>query len=142
VSGGGGTDGPGWCASRSRPFAGTVVGSDYDPNAGEGGRACAARAGAALLTPSIGRLADTAVLGVVTNMEFAPRFLLADPDVIAGRLDTGWLDRRAGDFVSAASPSDEQFSVLRPFHWLLRLFPAPAPLVGGASGWRVGPERR
>ena len=42
-------------------------------------------------------LADTAVLGVTTNIEFL-RFLLADPDVAAGRLDTGLLDRRTPDF--------------------------------------------
>ena len=45
-------------------------------------------------------LADTAVLGVTTNIEFL-RFLLADPDVVAGRLDTGLLDRRIGDFAPA-----------------------------------------
>ena len=47
-------------------------------------------------------LADTAVLGVTTNIEFL-RFLLADPDVVAGRLDTGLLDRRTPDFVAARS---------------------------------------
>jgi acetyl-CoA/propionyl-CoA carboxylase biotin carboxyl carrier protein len=76
------------------------------------------------------------VLGVVTNIEFA-RFLLADPDVSAGRLDTGLLDRRAGDFV-ATPPSDEQFIAAAAFHWL-RLFPAPgADLWEVPSGWRVG----
>ena len=40
---------------------------------------------------------DTAVLGLGTNIEFL-RFLLADADVAAGRLDTGLLDLRAGDF--------------------------------------------
>ncbi len=45
-------------------------------------------------------LADTAVLGVTTNIEFL-RFLLADPDVVAGRLDTGLLDRRDADFIPA-----------------------------------------
>src|ERR1700736_2565157 len=81
-------------------------------------------------------LTSTAVLGSITNIEFA-RFLLADPDVTAGRLDTGLLDRRAGDFV-AASPSDEQFIAAAAFHWL-RLFPAPgADLWEVPSGWRVG----
>ncbi len=70
---------------------GTVVGSDYDPMlakviAHADDRAAALRA--------LDRaLADTAVLGVATNIEFL-RFLLADPDVVAGRLDTGLLDRR------------------------------------------------
>src|SRR5690348_17557245 len=41
-------------------------------------------------------LADTAVLGVTTNIDFL-RFLLADADVAAGRLDTGLLDRRRSE---------------------------------------------
>ncbi len=115
-------------------FAGTVVGSDYDPMLAKVVGYGADRA-AALRTLDRA-LADSAVLGVVTNIEFA-RFLLADPDVIAGRLDTGLLDRRAGDFV-AASPSDEQFIAAAAFHWL-RLFPAPgADLWEVPSGWRVG----
>ena len=114
--------------------AGMVVGSDYDPMLAKvvahgPDRVTALRA--------LDRaLADTAVLGVVTNVEFA-RFLLADPDVIAGRLDTGLLDRRAGDF-SAARHSDEQFIAAAAFHWL-RLFPPPgADLWEMPSGWRVG----
>jgi acetyl-CoA/propionyl-CoA carboxylase biotin carboxyl carrier protein len=114
--------------------AGMVVGSDYDPMLAKvvahgNDRAAALRA--------LDRaLADTAVLGVVTNVEFA-RFLLADPDVIAGRLDTGLLDRRAGDF-AAAPTSDELFIAAAAFHWL-RLFPAPgADLWEVPSGWRVG----
>ena len=76
------------------------------------------------------------MLGVVTNIEFV-RFLLADPDVVAGRLDTGLLDRRAGDFV-AAQPSDEQFVAAAVFGWLRR-FPEPgADLWEVPSGWRVG----
>ena len=115
-------------------FAGTVVGSDYDPMLAKVVGYGADRA-AALRTLDRA-LADSAVLGVVTNIEFA-RFLLADPDVTAGRLDTGLLDRRAGDFV-AASPSDEQFIAAAAFHWL-RLFPAPgADLWEVPSGWRVG----
>jgi len=114
--------------------AGMVVGSDYDPMLAKvvahgPDRAAALRA--------LDRaLADTAVLGVVTNVEFA-RFLLADSDVIAGRLDTGLLDRRAGDF-AAAPASDELFIAAAAFHWL-RLFPAPgADLWEVPSGWRVG----
>jgi acetyl-CoA/propionyl-CoA carboxylase, biotin carboxylase, biotin carboxyl carrier protein len=114
--------------------AGMVVGSDYDPMLAKVVAHGADRA-AALRTLDRA-LAETAVLGVVTNIEFA-RFLLADSDVTAGRLDTGLLDRRAGDFV-AASPSDEQFIAAAAFHWL-RLFPAPgADLWEVPSGWRVG----
>jgi acetyl-CoA/propionyl-CoA carboxylase biotin carboxyl carrier protein len=111
-----------------------VVGSDYDPMLAKVVAHGADRAAA--LRALDGALADTAVLGVVTNVEFA-RFLLADPDVIAGRLDTGLLDRRAGDF-AAAPASDELFIAAASFHWL-RLFPAPgADLWAVPSGWRVG----
>ena len=114
--------------------AGMVVGSDYDPMLAKVVAHGADRAAA--LRALDRALADTAVLGVVTNVEFA-RFLLADPDVIAGRLDTGLLDRRAGDF-AAASASDELFIAAAAFHWL-RLFPAPgADLWEVPSGWRVG----
>jgi acetyl-CoA/propionyl-CoA carboxylase biotin carboxyl carrier protein len=114
--------------------AGTVVGSDYDPMLAKVIAHGADRA-AALRTLDRA-LADTAVLGVVTNIDFA-RFLLADSDVIAGRLDTGLLDRRAGDFV-AVSPSDEQFAAAAACLWLRR-FPAPgADLWEVPSGWRVG----
>ena len=114
--------------------AGMVIGSNYDPMLAKVVGHGADRA-AALRTLDRA-LADTAVLGVVTNIEFA-RFLLADPDVSAGRLDTGLLDRRAGDFV-ATPPSDEQFIAAAAFHWL-RLFPAPgADLWEVPSGWRVG----
>ena len=114
--------------------AGMVVGSDYDPMLAKVVGHGADRA-AALRTLDRA-LADTAILGVVTNIEFA-RFLLADPDVIAGRLDTGLLDRRAGDFVTAP-PSDDHFIAAAAFHWL-RLFPGPgADLWEVPSGWRVG----
>jgi acetyl-CoA/propionyl-CoA carboxylase biotin carboxyl carrier protein len=116
--------------------SGMVVGSDYDPMLAKVVAHGADRA-AALRTLDRA-LAETAVLGVVTNVEFA-RFLLADPDVAAGRLDTGLLDRRAWDFV-AAPPSDEQFIAAAAFHWL-RLFPAPgAGLWEVPSGWRIGAQ--
>ena len=114
--------------------AGMVVGSDYDPMLAKVVAHGADRVAA--LRALDRALADTAVLGVVTNVEFA-RFLLADADVAAGRLDTGLLDRRAGDFIGAA-PTDEQFIAAAAFHWL-RLFPAPgADLWEVPSGWRVG----
>jgi acetyl-CoA/propionyl-CoA carboxylase biotin carboxyl carrier protein len=114
--------------------AGMVVGSNYDPMLAKVVAHGADRAAA--LSALDRALADTAVLGVVTNVEFA-RFLLADPDVTAGRLDTGLLDRRAGDFV-AAPTADEQFIAAAAFHWL-RLFPGPGADVWEVpSGWRVG----
>ncbi|ORV14119.1 acetyl/propionyl/methylcrotonyl-CoA carboxylase subunit alpha [Mycobacterium celatum] len=114
--------------------AGMVVGSQYDPMLAKVIAHAADRPAA--LRALDRALADTAVLGVVTNVEFA-RFLLTDPDVVAGRLDTGLLDRRAGDFV-AAPPSDEHFIAAAAYRWL-RLWPAPgADLWQVPSGWRVG----
>ena len=114
--------------------AGMVVGSEYDPMLAKviahgGDRPAALRA--------LDRaLADTAILGLVTNIDFA-RFLLADPDVAAGRLDTGLLDRRAGDF-APAPVSDEHFIAAACYCWL-RLWPAPgADLWEMPSGWRIG----
>ncbi len=114
--------------------AGMTVGSEYDPMlakvvAHAGDRPTALR--------RLDRaLADTAMLGVVTNVDFA-RFLLADPDVAAGRLDTGLLDRRAADFVTP-EPTDEHFVAAAAYRWL-RLWPShDADLWVVPSGWRLG----
>ena len=81
-------------------------------------------------------LADTAVLGVTTNIEFL-RFLLADPDVAAGRLDTGLLDRRTPDYVPAQHGDDELIAAAA-YKWL-RGWPAPVgDLWDVPSGWRMG----
>jgi acetyl-CoA/propionyl-CoA carboxylase biotin carboxyl carrier protein len=112
--------------------AGMTVGSEYDPMLAKVIAHGADRSAA--LRALDQALASTAVLGVVTNVEFA-RFLLADADVAAGRLDTGLLDRRAGDFV-AAPPTDEHFIAAAAYRWL-RLWPAPdADLWAFPSGWR------
>jgi acetyl-CoA/propionyl-CoA carboxylase biotin carboxyl carrier protein len=113
---------------------GTVVGSDYDPMLAKviahgDDRPSALR--------TLDRaLADTAVLGVTTNVEFL-RFLLSDPDVVAGRLDTGLLDRRTTDF-AAAEPSDDELIAAAAYKWL-RSWPEPAGnLWEVPSGWRMG----
>ena len=113
---------------------GTVIGSEYDPMlakviAHAGDRPAALRA--------LDRaLADTAVLGVTTNIEFL-RFLLADPDVVAGRLDTGLLDRRITDF-APAQPGDDELVAAAAYKWL-RSWPAPGgDLWAVPSGWRAG----
>ncbi|MFZ2527804.1 MAG: biotin carboxylase N-terminal domain-containing protein, partial [Rhodococcus sp. (in: high G+C Gram-positive bacteria)] len=62
---------------------GTVVGSDYDPMLSKVIAHGPDRASA--LRRLDRALSETAVLGVVTNIDFA-RFLLADPDVQAGAL--------------------------------------------------------
>jgi acetyl-CoA/propionyl-CoA carboxylase biotin carboxyl carrier protein len=113
---------------------GTVVGSDYDPMlakviAHADDRAAALRA---LDTA----LAGTSVLGVTTNIDFL-RFLLADADVRAGRLDTGLLDRRTPDF-AAADPGDAELIAAAAYKWLRAWPPSTANLWAVPSGWRIG----
>ncbi|WP_137149796.1 acetyl/propionyl/methylcrotonyl-CoA carboxylase subunit alpha [Mycolicibacterium sp. CR10] len=112
---------------------GTVVGSDYDPMLAK----VIAHAGdrATALRELDAALADTAVLGLTTNIEFL-RFLLADPDVAAGRLDTGLLDRRAPDF-EPLPPGDDDLIAAAAYRWL-RSWPAtPASPWEVPSGWRI-----
>jgi acetyl-CoA/propionyl-CoA carboxylase biotin carboxyl carrier protein len=125
-------DGPG-VRVDSGLAPGTVIGSDYDPML------------AKVITHATDRptalraldraLADTAVLGVTTNIEFL-RFLLADPDVVAGRLDTGLLDRRTPDFVPA-EPGDDELIAAAAYKWL-RSWPTSGDLWQVPSGWRMG----
>ncbi|WP_458316722.1 acetyl/propionyl/methylcrotonyl-CoA carboxylase subunit alpha [Mycolicibacterium brisbanense] len=114
--------------------AGTVVGSDYDPMLA---KVIAYGDDRAAALHTLDRaLADTAVLGVTTNTEFL-RFLLADPDVAAGRLDTGLLDRRAPDFTPTAV-GDEQMIAAASYLWLRHWSEAGDSLWQLPSGWRVG----
>jgi acetyl-CoA/propionyl-CoA carboxylase biotin carboxyl carrier protein len=118
--------------------AGTVVGSDYDPmlakvivHATDRDRA---------LRGLDRALAATAVLGVVTNIDFL-RFLLVDPDVGAGLLDTGLLDRRVGDFMPRDA-GDMELAAAAAYRWL-RLWQAArtadtVDLWSVPSGWRIG----
>jgi len=113
---------------------GMVVGSDYDPMLAKVIAHAADRPAA--LRALDRALADTAVLGVTTNIDFL-RFLLTDPDVAAGRLDTGLLDRRTPDYVPAEH-SDDELIAAAASKWL-RLWPTPvSDLWQVPSGWRVG----
>jgi acetyl-CoA/propionyl-CoA carboxylase biotin carboxyl carrier protein len=113
---------------------GTVVGSDYDPMLA---KVVAHGADRPAALHALDRaLADTAVLGVTTNVEFL-RFLLADPDVVAGRLDTGLLDRRTPDF-APRQPGDDELIAAAAYKWL-RSWPVPGgSLWDVPSGWRIG----
>jgi acetyl-CoA/propionyl-CoA carboxylase biotin carboxyl carrier protein len=115
---------------------GTRIGSDYDPMLSKviahgDDRKVALRA--------LDRaLAQTAVLGVTTNIEFL-RFLLTDPDVAAGRLDTGLLDRRTPDYLPAQH-GDGELIAAAAYKWL-RSWPSPVrDLWDVPSGWRVGEQ--
>ncbi len=112
---------------------GTVVGSDYDPMLAKVIAHAEDRSGA--LRALDAALADTAVLGVTTNIEFL-RFLLDDPDVAAGRLDTGLLDRRLPDF-APTGPRDDQLVAAAAFRWLQSWPVSPAGPWEIPSGWRI-----
>ncbi|MDN5860496.1 MAG: acetyl/propionyl-CoA carboxylase subunit alpha, partial [Pseudonocardia sp.] len=115
--------------------AGGTVGSDYDPMLGKviaygGDRAEALRHLDAALR-------DTVLLGLDTNIGFL-RTMLADPDVVAGRLDTGLVGRKVDGWVSTEVPDDVLAAVAA--YRLLALEPTGAVVdpfdVPGA--WRVG----
>ncbi|MGK8522014.1 acetyl/propionyl/methylcrotonyl-CoA carboxylase subunit alpha [Nocardia asteroides] len=115
---------------------GTRVGSDYDPMLSK----VIAHAGdrATALARLDRALADTVLLGVTSNIEFL-RFLLADPDVAEGRLDTGLLDRRVADF-HPAPVGDDEFVAAAAWHWLRRWPAAPRDPWEIPSGWRIGAD--
>ncbi|GAB2645233.1 acetyl-CoA carboxylase biotin carboxylase subunit [Nocardia goodfellowii] len=114
--------------------AGTVVGSDYDPMLSKViAHADDRTAAIAKLDRALG---DTLLLGVTTNIEFL-RFLLADPEVAAGRLDTALLDRRVGDF-HPAEVGDDTFIAAAAYHWLRNWPTGPADPWELPTGWRIG----
>ncbi|WP_069742602.1 acetyl/propionyl/methylcrotonyl-CoA carboxylase subunit alpha [Streptomyces sp. EN23] len=88
-------------------------------------------------------LADTVILGVPTNAGFLRR-LLAHPDVVAGNLDTGLVEREAEGLVPDGVP-DEVYAAGA----AVRLDAlAPRPDAGGwtdpfsvPNGWRTGGVR-
>ena len=112
---------------------GTVVGSDYDPMLAK----VIAHAGdrPTALRELDSALAGTAVLGLTTNVEFL-RFLLADPDVAAGRLDTGLLDRRTPDF-APLPPGDDELIAAAAYRWVQSWQVTPASPWDVPSGWRI-----
>lgn len=115
-------------------LAGTVVGSDYDPMLskviahGHDRDEALAKLDAAL--------AQTAVLGVQTNIEFL-RFLLADERVRAGDLDTALLDERLAGFAPLAAPDDVLAAGGLYRQWALASRAHGDPW-SVPTGWRVG----
>lgn len=113
---------------------GTVVGSDYDPMLAKVVAHGHDRESA--LATLDRALTETVLLGVRSNIDFL-RFLLADPDVTAGRLDTALLDRRAGDF-RAPPVTDDIFTAAAVYRWLRRWPTGPADPWDRPDGWRLG----
>ncbi|SHF93765.1 biotin carboxylase N-terminal domain-containing protein [Geodermatophilus nigrescens] len=117
---------------------GSVVGTTYDPMLAKVIAHGPDRETA--LTRLDRALAGTVVLGVGTNTAFL-RALLASPDVRAGRLDTGLVERDLDALTSSAVPVEAYaaFALTR----LAALSPA-GPVVDPwdvPSGWRTGGRR-
>ena len=111
---------------------GTVVGSAYDPMLAKviawgDDRETARRR-------TVAALAETAVLGVTTNVALL-RELLAHPDVAAGVLDTGLVERIVGDRTPPATPDVVGVTAAL---LLLTATKTPGPW-GDRTGWRIGP---
>ncbi|OJZ73616.1 acetyl/propionyl-CoA carboxylase subuit alpha [Mycobacterium paraffinicum] len=115
-------------------LAGTVVGSDYDPMLSKVIAYGQDRAEA--LAKLDTALAQTAILGVQTNIEFL-RFLLADERVRAGDLDTALLDERVADFAPLPPPDDVLAAGGLYRQWALDRRAAGNPWAV-PTGWRVG----
>lgn len=85
-----------------------------------------------------GLLGELVILGVGTNMAFLRR-LLADPDVQAGRLDTGLIERRLDALVEAHPPDDVLVAAV-----MARVLGLEPPSKGPVDpfdlpgGWRIG----
>jgi len=118
-------------------LAGIVVGSDYDPMLSKVIAYGSDRDEA--LTKLDRALADTAVLGIQTNIEFL-RFLLADERVRAGELDTALLDERLVDFTPAPAPDDVLAAGGLYRQWALsfQALRAHGDPWAMPTGWRVG----
>ncbi|MEU8966825.1 MULTISPECIES: biotin carboxylase N-terminal domain-containing protein [unclassified Streptomyces] len=118
---------------------GTEVGSLYDPMLSKVIAYGPDRATA--LRKLRAALADTVTLGVPTNAGFLRR-LLAHPDVVAGELDTGLVEREADSLVPDGVP-DEVYAAAAAVR-LDALRPAPAEgwtdPFSVPSGWRMGGE--
>jgi acetyl-CoA/propionyl-CoA carboxylase biotin carboxyl carrier protein len=91
--------------------AGVTVTSDYDPMLAKVAAWGPDRATA--LRRLDAALASTVVLGVGTNVAFL-RGLLSDPDVVAGRLDTGLVERRIASPSPSPSPGEPRGQVANP----------------------------
>ncbi len=111
---------------------GAEISSDYDPMLSKVIAWGADRASA--LARLDGALAANVVLGVRTNGSFL-RALLADPDVRAGRLDTGLIERHLDALVARPEPGDllVAYALVR----LLEMRPATDDPWDVLDGWRL-----
>ena len=115
--------------------AGDEVGTAYDPMLAK--IVACGRDRAEALARLRAALTATTVLGLATNLGFLRR-LVSHPDVVAGRLDTGLIDRNLAALTRLDTP-DEVLAVAA-LHRLVSLQP-PGPVAdpwARPTGWRVG----
>ncbi|HEX4442406.1 MAG TPA: biotin carboxylase N-terminal domain-containing protein [Galbitalea sp.] len=112
---------------------GLVVGTDYDPMLAKIIASAADREQA--LRRLDDAIAETVVLGVRTNREFLQK-LVADPDVRAGKLDTGLIERFLGT-IEFEQPSNELLEAVA----ATRAPAADGSAWHDARGWRIGAHR-
>jgi acetyl-CoA/propionyl-CoA carboxylase biotin carboxyl carrier protein len=115
---------------------GSVVGTDYDPMLAKIIAWAPTRETARARL--VGALGQTAVLGVTTNAAFL-RALLDDPDVVAGKLDTGLIERRGNDLTLPEPPPPHVYAAAA-LALLMESEPA-GPVVDRwdvPDGWRLG----
>ncbi|UOY03438.1 acetyl/propionyl/methylcrotonyl-CoA carboxylase subunit alpha [Blastococcus sp. PRF04-17] len=115
---------------------GGVVGTDYDPMLAKVIAWAPDRDTARARL--VGALGHTAVLGVTTNAAFL-RSLLTDPDVVAGRLDTGLIERR-GEALTLPEPPPPHVYAAAALALLIEAEPT-GPVVDRwdvPDGWRLG----
>ena len=111
--------------------AGSVIGSDYDPMLAK--VIVAGRDRDEAIDRLDEALAETVILGVTTNVGFC-RYVLADPRVRAGDLDTSLLDRIAAGYLDQPPPPEALTAVAL---GLLDLG-SPDDLWSSALGFRAG----
>ncbi|MEU6127562.1 biotin carboxylase N-terminal domain-containing protein [Saccharopolyspora sp. NPDC047091] len=115
--------------------AGAVVGSDYDPMLAKVIAWGPARADA--LRRLDAALADTAVLGVITNVAFL-RALLARPEVLAGELDTGLIERNLAELTADPVPAEVPVAAALADLAAAEPDPRTADPWDVPGGWRLG----
>ena len=118
---------------------GLVIGSHYDPMLAKVIAWGSDRAEA--LRRLDRALADTVVLGVQTNVEYL-RLLLTDPDVQAGRLDTGLIERSLPglSFRTADEPLLAAAALVLHAREQDQVTANAGPWAA-SNGWRLGPHR-
>ena len=88
-------------------------------------------------------LGETQIAGPVTNVDFLSA-LAAHPDIDAGTIDTGWVERHVAALVGGAAPVPDRVLAIASLDWLLRRKAAAARSPADphspwdtASGWRL-----